>query len=159
MAGITADAADDVGGVVLLLRAVILAMADLSAVLAGLVLVVTQGSVQGSELTQLIPLEFVLALGDGGGLGGLVSTHRSGKGGEGGGAYRLDHVMDQLLRLVNLLLCVGHNETVQVLFLVAGMGSVGAALALLDGALATNGNLGAGFRLHLLEGVATGADE
>ena len=76
-----------------------------------------------------------------------------------GDAYRLNNVMNQLLRLVHLFLGVGHDETVKILFLVAGMGSVGAALALLDGALATNGNLGAGFRLHLFEGVATGADE
>ena len=67
--------------------------------------------------------------------------------------------MDKLLSLIDLVLGVGHDEAVQVLFLVAGVGGVRPALALLDGALAADGNLGAGLCLHLLEGVATGADE
>lgn len=61
MAGVTTDTADDVGREVLLLRTVVLAMTDLAAVLACLVLVVTQGTVQGSKLTQLVTLELVLA--------------------------------------------------------------------------------------------------
>lgn len=45
VAGIAADTADDVGGVVLLLGAIVLAVPNLAAVLARLVLVVTEGSV------------------------------------------------------------------------------------------------------------------
>jgi len=139
VASITADTADDVGGVVLLLRAVILAMSNLAAVLAGLVFVITQSSVQGSKLTKLVTLELVLALGNGCG--------------------RFNDVVDQLLGLVHLFLGVGHDETVQVLFLVARMCSVRTALALLHGALSANGDFGARFRFHLLECVATRADE
>lgn len=73
--------------------------------------------------------------------------------------YRLDHVMDQLLGLVNLVLSVGHNQAVQILLLVAGVRSIRATLALFHGALSTNGNLGAGFGLHFLECVATRSDE
>ncbi len=65
MAGVAADAADDVRRVVLLLGAVVLAMSDLAAVLARLVFVVAECSVQGSKLTKLVPLELVLAFGDG----------------------------------------------------------------------------------------------
>ena len=68
VAGIATHATDDVGCVVLLLRTVVLAMPDLSTVLASLVLVVTEGTVQSSELSELITLEFVLAFGDGGSL-------------------------------------------------------------------------------------------
>lgn len=65
---IAAHTTNDVGRVVLLLRAIILAMADLAAVLAGLVLVIAQGSVEGSQFTELIALQFVLALGNRGSL-------------------------------------------------------------------------------------------
>jgi hypothetical protein len=75
------------------------------------------------------------------------------------GTYRLDHVVDQLLGLVNLVLGVGHNQAVQILFLVAGVRSIRATLALLHGAFPTNGNLGARFGLHFLERVATRSDE
>jgi hypothetical protein len=70
--GLTTDAADDAGREVLLLGAVVLAMTDFTAVLAGLVLVVTKGTVEGGELTELVALEFVLTFGDGGGLQSLV---------------------------------------------------------------------------------------
>jgi hypothetical protein len=43
-------------------------MADLTTVLTGLVLVVTEGTVEGSKLTKLVALEFVLAFGNGGSL-------------------------------------------------------------------------------------------
>jgi hypothetical protein len=65
---LTTDTADDARREVLLLRAVVLAMADFSAVLAGLVLVVTKGTVERGELTELVALEFVLTFGNGGGL-------------------------------------------------------------------------------------------
>jgi hypothetical protein len=73
--------------------------------------------------------------------------------------YRLNDVVDQLLRLVDLVLGVGHDQAVQVFFLVAGVSCVRASFALLDRALATDSDLGAGLGLHLLERVATGADE
>lgn len=73
--------------------------------------------------------------------------------------YRLNNVVDQLFGLVNLLLGVGHNEAVKILLLVAGVSSVRTALAFLDGALATDGNLGAGVVFHLLECVSTGSDK
>lgn len=65
VAGIATHAANDTSGEVLLLRAVVLAVADLAAILAGLVLIVTEGSVQSSQLTKLVTLQFVLALGNG----------------------------------------------------------------------------------------------
>ena len=68
VAGVAADAADDVGGVVLTLGAVVLAVANLAAVLAGLVLVISQSTVERGEFSKLVTLELVLAFGDGGGL-------------------------------------------------------------------------------------------
>lgn len=50
--------------------------------------------------------------------------------------------MNELLGLVDLVFSIGHDETVQIFFLVAGMRGVRTTLALLDGALATNGDLG-----------------
>ena len=68
MARITADTADDARSEVLALGTVILAMANLTAILASLVLVVAECTVEGSQLAQLFALEFVLSLGDRGGL-------------------------------------------------------------------------------------------
>lgn len=68
VAGIATDTTDDASRIVLLLRAVVLAVTDLAAVLASLVLIVTKGTVEGSELTQLVAFELVLALGNGGSL-------------------------------------------------------------------------------------------
>lgn len=59
------DATDDAGREVLLLRAIVLAMTNLSTVLTGLVLVVAKGTVEGGELSELVALEFVLTFGDG----------------------------------------------------------------------------------------------
>ena len=73
VAGLTTDAANDTGCEILLLWAVVLAMTDFTAVLAGLVLVVTKGTVESGEFSELVALELVLAFRDRGGLELLVS--------------------------------------------------------------------------------------
>ena len=73
--------------------------------------------------------------------------------------YRLDDVMNELLCFVDLVLCVGHDQAVQVFLLIARVGSIRTTLALLDGAFSTNRNLGARFSLHLLQSIATGSNE
>lgn len=76
MACVATHSADDAGSEVLLLRAVVLAVSYLATVLASLVFIVTQGSVQSSELTELVTLQFVLALGDGSSLWMSVSARQ-----------------------------------------------------------------------------------
>ena len=73
--------------------------------------------------------------------------------------YCLDDVVDQLLGLVDLVLSIRHDETVQVFLLVAGMCCVRSAFTLLHGTFAANSDLGARFRLHLFERVSTRANE
>jgi hypothetical protein len=68
VACVTTDTADDVCGKVALFGAVVLAVSDLATVLACLVLVVTESTVESGELTELVALELVLAFGDGSGL-------------------------------------------------------------------------------------------
>lgn len=60
MASVSTDTADDAGSEVLFLRAIVLAMTNLATVLASLVLVVSQGTVERGELSKLVTLEFVL---------------------------------------------------------------------------------------------------
>ena len=67
--------------------------------------------------------------------------------------------MDQLLGLVDLLFRVRHDQTVQILLLIARVSGIGSTLAFLDRAFPTDGNLGLRFRLHLLERVSTGTNE
>ena len=73
--------------------------------------------------------------------------------------YSLDDVVDQLLGLVNLLLGICHDQTVEILLLVAGVSGVGPTLAFLDGTLSTDGDLGAGLCFHFLQSVTTRADK
>ena len=61
VAGGTADATDDVGREVTLLWTVVLAVANTTTVLANLVLIVTKGTVQRSELAQLVTFVVILA--------------------------------------------------------------------------------------------------
>jgi hypothetical protein len=68
VACVTADTANDASSEVLCLRAVELAMSDLATVLASLVFVVTQGTVESGKFTELVALELVLAFGDRGSL-------------------------------------------------------------------------------------------
>lgn len=97
-------------------------MTNLAAVLAGLVFVVTEGTVECGELAQLVALELVLAFGDRG--------------------SRLNDLVDQLLGFGDFFLGVGHDQAVQILILVARMGSVGLAFALLDGSFSSNCDFG-----------------
>jgi hypothetical protein len=64
MPSLTTDTTDDAGREVLFLGTVVLAMTNLTAVLAGLVLVVSKGTVESCKLTELVALEFVLAFGN-----------------------------------------------------------------------------------------------
>jgi hypothetical protein len=108
-------------------------------ILASLVLIVSQGTVESSQLTELVPLELVLALGDGGG--------------------GFDDVVDKLFGLVDLVFGVGHDQAMEILLLVASVSSVGTAFTLLDRTFATDCNLCTGLRFHLLESVTTGTYE
>ncbi len=60
VASVTTHATDDVGSVIASLWAVVLAVTDFAAVLAGLILVVTKGTVEGGKLAELVALELVL---------------------------------------------------------------------------------------------------
>jgi hypothetical protein len=60
MAGITTHTADDIVGIILALGTVILAVSNLATVLASLVLVVTESTVQSSKFSKLVSLELVL---------------------------------------------------------------------------------------------------
>ena len=73
--------------------------------------------------------------------------------------YRLNDIVDKLLGFVNFLFGIGHDQTVQVFILVTGVSSIRFALALLDRALAADGDLGLRLGLHLLERVTTRANE
>jgi hypothetical protein len=123
MTSVATDATDNARSVVLFLRAVVLAVTDLATVLASLVLVVSEGTVECGEFSELVSLEFVLAF-------------RNGRS-------SLNDVVDEFLSLVDLLFGIGHDETVQIFFLVAGVRGIRPTLTLLYGALATNGDLGA----------------
>lgn len=63
VAGTTADTADDVRGKVALFWTVVLPVTDTSTVLANLVLVVTERTVQSSKFTKLVALVIILTFG------------------------------------------------------------------------------------------------
>jgi len=75
VAGIAAHTTDDVGGVVASLWAVVLAVTDLTAVLACLVFVITEGTVERSKLAELVAFQLILTFWDGGSLEKVNSVH------------------------------------------------------------------------------------
>lgn len=64
MACITTNTTDDASSVILSLRAVVLAVTNLATVLASLVLVISEGTVESGEFSELVALELVLAFRD-----------------------------------------------------------------------------------------------
>lgn len=86
-------------------------------VLTQLVLVISQGTVQGSEFTQLITLVIILTFRRG---RRLKTYYCQSKGSQCGkrGTDSFNHPVDQGDTLVNLFLRIRHDETMQFLVLV-----------------------------------------
>ena len=134
MPSVATNTADDVGGEVALVRTIVFAMTDLAAILASLVFVVAEGTVQGGELAELVALKLVLAFGDGSGLyiisQDCVDCSVTGIGRRN--AYRFDDIVDGDLGTLDLVFSISHDETVEVFFLIAGVCRIGAAFAFFD---------------------------
>lgn len=73
--------------------------------------------------------------------------------------YRFDDIVNQLLRLVDLLLRVRHDQTMEILLLVAGVSCVRTSFALFHRAFATDSDLRTGLGLHLLQSIASRANK
>jgi hypothetical protein len=67
--------------------------------------------------------------------------------------------MDKFLGFVDFLLCVCHDQAMEILFLIAGVSGIGAALSLFDRAFTANSDFGLRFSFHFFERVATWSDE
>lgn len=77
----------------------------------------------------------------------------------GGKTYGFNDIVDEFLGLVDLVFRVGHDEAMQIFFLVTGVSSIRTAFALLDGAFAADRNLCPRLGFHLLQSISTGTDE
>ena len=73
--------------------------------------------------------------------------------------YGFIDVVNQLLGLINLLLRIGHDQTVKIFLLVTGVSSVRTTFSFLDRSLSTDGNFSSGFCFHLLQGISTRTDK
>lgn len=155
---LTADAANNVGGKVSLFGAVVLAMADVAAVLANLVLVVAQGTVEHGELSQLSSLVIVVAFRS---RSGLCESSNPTCLKQEGTTHNFNDRIDQLDTFAYFVLSIGDDETVQVFVVVVRRAphAIRSTLSLLDRTFASNRDLGARLPLHLLQRVATRTDE
>lgn len=157
MSSVAANSADDACGEIALLRTVELSVADLTAVLAGLVLIIAEGAVKCGKFTQLVTLELVLAFWNGCSLGYvkrvLWMKHLGGK------TYGFNNVVDQLLGFIDLLLGVCHDQAMKIFLLVASVSGVGTTLSFFNGSLSTDGDFGLRFSFHLFERVSTRSDK
>ncbi len=131
-------------------------MEETLTVLTCLILVITEGTVESCKLTKLISLELILPFRDGGGL--VFVSHQTTQY-SAFEANRFNDVVDQLLRFVDLLFRICHDQTMQILFLVARMSCVRSTFSFLDGSFAANCDLREGLCLHLLQCIATRPDE
>jgi hypothetical protein len=155
VACISTDATDDVCCEIALFWTIVLSVTDLTTVLASLILVVSKSTIECCKLTKLIALELILAFRDRGSLQGLALNLEV----LSGRTYSFNDVVNQLLRLVDLLLGVGHDQTVKIFLLIAGVSGVRSTFSFLDGALSADGNLGSGFCFHFLQGISTRTDK
>ena len=143
VSSIATDSANDVRCEVALFRAVILPMTNLTTylrlswhtsleskerltILACLVFVVTKGSIESCKLTKLVTFELILSFRDRSGLA-TFSTPSAPWG--VWKTCRLDDIVDQLLRFVDLFFGICHDQAVQVFFLVAGVSCVRTTLS------------------------------
>ena len=141
-------------------------MTDVSTVEADLILVVSEGSVQGGQLSELIPLVVVLGLRRRGGLCDKIrrktQSARCDKSRRekqrDTATYGCDDRVDEVDARSDFLWVVGGDETVQVLVRVRAL-VLGSTLSLLDGSLSSDRDLCATLALHRLERVSSRADE
>ena len=154
MTRVATDATDDISCEVTLLGTVVFTMPDLTAftfisidplmgeatltILTSLILIVTKSTVEGREFTELVTLQLVLTFGD---RCSLVSISQQTVKYPASEANRFDDVVNQLLRFIDLFLGIGHDQTVEIFFLVAGVSCVRSTLSFFDGSFATDGNL------------------
>lgn len=135
MALSTTSMANDVGGNVALLGAFEPAMTFHAAILADLILIISQSTVERSKLSELVALVVVLGL------------WRRSSG--------LDDLIDQADTSLDFSVLIGRNDTVH-LFLFA---VILIAFALLDTSLASNGNLCSTLLFHLFETITARTDK
>ena len=156
MSGAPADTADDVSSEVALLRTLILPVTDVAAILTDLVLVVSEGSVEGSKFAELIAFVIVLAFGCG---SGLISKSEQRIGSTLRRAtHGFDNPVDQPHAGNNLFLSVSCNKTMEIFLRVLGI-LIRPGLSLFNAALPSDANLGAAISLHLLQTVTARTDK
>ena len=127
-------------------------------VLASLVFIVTECTVEGGEFSELVTLELILTFGNRSSLFAL-SVSISRKHWKETKTYGFNDVVDQLLGLVYFLLRICHDQTVKIFFLIASVSGIRSPLSFLDGTFASNSNLGSRFLFHGLKSVSTRSDE
>lgn len=156
VSGAAANTADDVRCEVALLRTVVLAMPDTTAVLTDLVFVITESTVECCKLAKLVTLVVVLPLRRRGSLSRNISRNFKMCGNRT--THRFDDFVDQPDTKSDLFLRVSSNETVEIFFSILGV-LFRSGLALLNATLPPNADLRATVSLHLLQTVPTRADQ
>jgi len=136
---------------------------NVSTIQADLVLVVSEGSVESSEFSKLVPLVIVLSLGSGSSLTrrertGKEESEREREGEDEEGkrkkTHRRDDSVNQVHTSSNLLRIVGRHQAMQILLSVVTQ-VLGSSLPLLHTSLPSNRDLRSTLLLHLLLRVST----
>jgi hypothetical protein len=147
---------DDVGAVHSLLRTLPSTVALLSTVLAELVLVVSEGTVERSEFSELVPLVVGLVKIKSADVSFARTKTNSVK--RNLSTHRLDDLVDQFDTRLDLELVVAGDKTMKLVLFVLWEPAL-PAFAILDGAFTSDRDLCARLPLHPLERVATWAHE
>jgi len=156
VSGAPADTADDISSEVALLGALILPVTDVAAILTDLILIVSEGSIKGSEFAELIAFVIVLAFGCGSGL--ISKSEQRVEITRRKATHGFDNPVDQPHAGNNLFLSVSCNKTMEIFLGILGV-LIRPGLPLLDAALPSDANLGAAVSLHLLQTVTARTDK
>jgi hypothetical protein len=138
MSGTAANTTNDVSSEVPLLRTVVFAVTHTATILADLVFVVTEGTVESGEFPKLIAFMIILTFWS--------------------GCSRFDNPVDHFDASRHFLFTFTENKAMKVFFGIICI-LIGSSFSLFDTPFPSDADLGTTFPLHFLQAITTGTNE
>jgi hypothetical protein len=156
MSGAAANTTNDVSSEVPLFRTVVFAVTHTATILADLVFVIAEGTVESREFAKLIAFMIILAFWGRRSLENIISNELDNRNIRQ--AYRFNNPVDHLDASRYFLLAFTKNETMKIFFGIVRV-LIRSSLSLFDTPFPSDANLCTTFSLHLFQAVATGTNE
>lgn len=156
MSGAAANTTNDVSSEVPLLRTIVFAMTHTATILADLIFVIAEGTVESREFTKLIAFMIILAFWGRGSLKNYFNNELDNRNLRQ--TYRFNNPVDHLDASRYFFLAFTKNETMKIFFGIVRV-LIRSSLSLFDTPFPSDANLCTTFPLHFFQAVATGTNE